>query len=132
MQALKIRLAQSSPIAANVLGLADGSEAHSDAMFNELREWAKALLIVTLLYALLFVCQHVVASTADQFQQASDTLEGWVKGNLGKTAALCCVIFGMFAAAFKKDWMYMLGGIALGVIAGVILGIIDGSFTATI
>lgn len=132
MHSLKTRLAQSSPIAAYGLGLAISSPQHSDAMFDELRQWAKALVLVTLLYAFVFCCQHVVASTADQFSNASDTIEGWVKGNLGKVAALCCVIMGMFAAAFRKDWVYLFGGIALGVVVGIVVGIIDSSFTATL
>lgn len=132
MHSLKTLLSQSSPIAAYGFGLADGSPRHTDAMFEELRQWAKALLFITLFYALVFCCQHVLATTTDQFSAASDQVEGWVKGNLGKIAALCCVIMGMFMAAFRKDWTWLFGGIALGIVVGIVVGIIDGSFTATL
>ena len=103
-----------------------------DERFEQLRQWAKALLFVCLLLGLMFLVSHAIANDGTEFQDASATFEAGVKGNLGKVAALLCVAIGMLVAAVRKDYQWMLGGVALGMIAGIIVGIINSSFTATI
>ncbi|CAI9009891.1 MULTISPECIES: hypothetical protein [Burkholderia] len=103
-----------------------------DAMFDELRQWAKALLFTILIVSIVFTCMHVGASDGTEFQDASQKFENWVKGNAGKLAALVCVMIGMFMAAVRKDWNWLFGGVALGLLVGIIVGIINASFTATI
>ncbi|KMQ81318.1 hypothetical protein BPMI_01951c [Candidatus Burkholderia pumila] len=106
--------------------------ARQDAMFEELHQWAKALLYTMLLFALVFTCLHAVASDGTEFQEATTKFEGWVKGNAGKLAALVCVLIGMFMAAIRKDWNWLFGGVVLGMIVGIVVGIINASFTATL
>lgn len=103
-----------------------------DERFEQLRQWAKALLFVCLLLGLLFFISHVIASDGTEFADASTKFEGWVKGNLGKVSALICVAIGMLVAAVRKDYQWILGGVALGMLVGIIVGIINSSFTATI
>ncbi|ONY55101.1 hypothetical protein A8F30_33900 [Burkholderia cenocepacia] len=101
-------------------------------MFDELRQWAKALLFTILIVSIVFTCMHVGASDGTEFQDASQKFENWVNGNAGKLAALVCVMIGMFMAAVRKDWNWLFGGVALGLLVGIIVGIINASFTATI
>ncbi|AOJ64710.1 conjugal transfer protein TrbC (plasmid) [Burkholderia ubonensis] len=103
-----------------------------DERFEQLRQWAKALLFVCLLIGLLFFISHAIANDGVEFAEASTKFEGWVKGNLGKVAALICVALGALAAAVRKDYQWLLGGVALGMLVGIIVGIINSSFTATI
>ncbi|KVC67659.1 hypothetical protein [Burkholderia ubonensis] len=103
-----------------------------DERFQQLRQWAKALLFVGLLIGLLLFISHTIAADGTEFQDASTKFEGWVKGNLGKVAALICVALGALAAAVRKDYQWLLGGVALGMLVGIIVGIINSSFTATI
>ena len=58
--------------------------------------------------------------------------DGWVKGNLGKLAALIALGVGSVVAAVRKDWSWFFGAVILSMGIGVIVGIVNASFTATI
>jgi conjugal transfer pilus assembly protein TraA len=97
-----------------------------------LREGCKILFTMTLLFVLLMAWQSAFASDGTEFADAVVKWEGWVKGNLGKLAALIAVGVGSVVAAVKKDWSWFFGAVVLSIGIGVIVGIVNASFTATI
>lgn len=104
----------------------------NQAFHHDCRLWLKALIYAGGLFAVLFFCQQVFAADGTEFATATTKVEGWVKGNLGKLAALLCVAIGSIVAAVRKDWTWLGGSIVLAMFVGIILGIINASFTATI
>jgi conjugal transfer pilus assembly protein TraA len=97
------------------------------------KQWLKAVASVLAVGAALFFLSSVVsANDGAEFADAANRFEAWVKGNLGKTAALVALIMGMGYAAFKKDWSGMFGAVILALVVGVIVGIISASFAAVI
>lgn len=104
----------------------------SQAARCDYRLWLKALIYAGSMVAILFFCQQVLAADGTEFATATAKVEGWVKGNLGKLAALLCVAIGAIVAAVRKDWTWLGGSIVLAMFVGIILGIINASFTATI
>lgn len=104
----------------------------STSMKREAALTLKALLWLALIALLFLACQNAYASDGAEFEEATGKLEGWVKGNLGKLAALVCLAIGMFAAAVRKDWTFFFGSIVIALFISIIVGIINASFTATI
>lgn len=98
----------------------------------EMRQWMKALLYVGIFLALCMFCTEAFASEGTEFADAANKAERWIKGNLGKLAALICVAVGAIVAAVKKDWSWFMGGIVLAIGLGIVVGIINASFTAVI
>ena len=94
--------------------------------------WIKAVLLSLVMLALLLWCQQALASDGTEFDAAVTKFSGWVKGNLGKLAALVAVGVGAIVAAVRKDWSWFFGAVVLSVGVGIIVGIINASFTATI
>lgn len=101
-------------------------------MRDEARQWLKALMIVAIIMGLMMIASGAYASDGTEFDAAVTKWEGWVKGNLGKLAALIAIGVGAVVAAVKKDWSWFFGAVVLAMGIGVILGIVDASFTATI
>lgn len=95
-------------------------------------QWIKAFAFCAFIVFCLFVANSVYASDGTEFDEAVKKWDGWVKGNLGKLAALIALAIGTFAAAIKKDWHMFGGAVVLAMGVGIIVGIINQSFTATI
>ena len=94
--------------------------------------WLKALLLAAVCVALLMLSKGALAADGTEFADAVTKWDGWVKGNLGKLAALIALGVGSVVAAVKKDWTWFFGAVVLSMGIGVILGIVNASFTATI
>lgn len=94
--------------------------------------WLKALLLTAVCVALLMLSKGALAADGTEFADAVTKWDGWVKGNLGKLAALIALGVGSVVAAVKKDWTWFFGAVVLSMGIGVILGIVNASFTATI
>jgi type IV secretory pathway VirB2 component (pilin) len=101
-------------------------------MRDEARQWLKALMIVAIIMGLMMIASGAYASDGTEFDAAVTKWEGWVKGNLGKLAALIAIGVGAVVAAVKKDWSWFFGAVVLAMGIGVIVGIVNASFTATI
>lgn len=95
-------------------------------------QWFKALLIVAIVMTLMMMATHTYASDGTEFDAAVTKWDGWVRGNLGKLAALISLGVGSIVAAVKKDWTWLGGAVVLSMGIGVMVGIINASFTATI
>ncbi len=102
------------------------------ARHAHLIDWLKALLWATLIVSLLLMTRQALASDGTEFEAAATKFESWVKGNLGKLAALVAVAVGAVVAAVRKEWTWFLGSIVLSVGISVVVGIVNASFTATI
>lgn len=99
---------------------------------THLPDWLKALLWAALLTGLLLVARDALASDGTEFEAAATKFETWVKGNLGKLAALVAVAVGSVVAAVRKEWTWFLGAVVLSLGISVVVGIVNASFTATI
>ena len=99
---------------------------------RETWQWFKALLFVTLILGLMMLATGAYASDGTEFDAAVTKWDGWVKGNLGKLAALVALGVGSVVAAVKKDWSWFFGAIVLSMGIGVIISIVNASFTAVI
>ncbi len=99
---------------------------------EQFKQWVKVLLITAVLFALMMAAKGAYASDGTEFEEAAAKFEGWIKGNLGKLAALVAVAVGSIVAAVRKDWSWFFGALVLAIGIGVIVGIINASFTATI
>jgi len=95
-------------------------------------QWFKALVLVTLILSLMMLASSAYASDGTEFDAAVTKWDGWVKGNLGKLAALIALGVGAVVAAVKKDWSWFFGAVVLSMGMGVIVGIVNASFTATV
>ncbi len=102
------------------------------ARHARLPDWLKALLWATLFVSLLLLTREALATDGTEFEEAATKFETWIKGNLGKLAALVAVAVGAVVAAVRKEWTWFLGAIVLSVGISVVVGIINASFTATI
>ena len=101
--------------------------------------YGKAIFLSLFAVAIMFLMiSGAEASTAtatgagNEFNATADKFDKWIKGGLGKTAALLALGVGLVVAAVKKDWSWLGGGIAVAIVAGVAGSIIGASFTAVI
>lgn len=99
---------------------------------EEGRQWRKALCMCACLLLLMFAWQSAFATEGAEFSDAVAKWDGWVKGNLGKLAALISIGVGSVMAAVKKDWSWFFGAMVLSIGIGVLVGIVNASFTATL
>ncbi len=99
---------------------------------KEAGQWFKALLFVGLILGLMMLASGAHASDGTEFEAAVTKWDGWVKGNLGKLAALIALGVGSVVAAVKKDWSWFFGAVILAMGIGVMVGIVNASFTAVI
>lgn len=99
---------------------------------KEAGQWLKALMLSGLILVLMMVAFDAYASEGAEFDVAITKWEGWVKGQLGKLAALIAIGVGAVVAAVKKDWSWFFGAVVLSMGVGVIVGIVNASFTAVI
>ena len=99
---------------------------------REAGQWFKALMLVGLILGLMMLASGAYASDGTEFDAAVTKWDGWVKGNLGKLAALIAIGVGSVVAAVKKDWSWFFGAVVLSMGIGVIVGIVNASFTAVI
>lgn len=99
---------------------------------KEAGQWFKALMLAGLILGLMMLASGAYASDGTEFDAAVIKWDGWVKGNLGKLAALIAIGVGSVVAAVKKDWSWFFGAVVLSMGIGVILGIVNASFTAVI
>lgn len=99
---------------------------------SEAAMWLKALFYVGLALVLMLAWSSVFASDGTEFEGAATKFEEWVKGNLGKLAALVALAVGSVVAAVRKDWSWFFGAIVLAIGIGIGVGIVNASFTATI
>lgn len=101
-------------------------------MRQEAGQWLKALMFAGLILGLMMLASSAYASDGTEFDAAVTKWDGWVKGNLGKLAALIAIGVGSIVAAVKKDWSWFFGAVVLSMGIGVIVGIVNASFTAVI
>ncbi|WP_334020503.1 hypothetical protein [Burkholderia orbicola] len=99
---------------------------------SEVRETLNFIAAVILAVTLIMVARYAFGTDGAEFQQGSTTVEGWAKGNPGKTCALAGVLWGSVRAMFVKDYGAFVIPSGIGIAVGVIVGIIDASYTATI
>lgn len=99
---------------------------------KEAGQWLKAVMLAGLILALMMAASGAYASDGTEFEGAVTKWDGWVKGNLGKLAALVAIGVGSVVAAVKKDWSWFFGAIVLSMGVGVLVGIVNASFTAVI
>ena len=91
-----------------------------------------AFSVFALLCWAMFQDAFAAPAAADEFTGSAAKFEGWVKGNLGKTAGFVALSVGAVVAAVKKDWSWFFGAIILAMGIGIMAGIINASFTAQI
>ncbi|WP_338927645.1 TrbC/VirB2 family protein (plasmid) [Mycetohabitans endofungorum] len=96
------------------------------------QRWLRTLIEVGIVMTLMMLVSSVYASEGAEFNEAVTQWERWVKGNLGKLAALIAVGIGTVMAAFKKDWSWFFSAVVISMGVGVLVGIVNNSFTATI
>ncbi|MCG1040519.1 MULTISPECIES: TrbC/VirB2 family protein [Burkholderiaceae] len=96
------------------------------------QRWLKTLIEVGIVMTLMMLVSSVYASDGTEFAAAVTKWEQWVKGNLGKLAALIAIGVGSVMAAVKKDWSWFFGAVVLSMGVGVLVGIVNKSFTAII
>ncbi|MEN9905440.1 MAG: hypothetical protein RLZZ555_2005 [Pseudomonadota bacterium] len=101
-------------------------------MRRESGQWLRVLLVAGLVLGLMTLASGAYASDGTEFDAAVAKWDGWVKGNLGKLAALIALGVGSVVAAVRKDWSWFFGAVVLSMGIGVIVGIVNASFTATI
>lgn len=99
---------------------------------KEAGQWFKALMLAGLILGLMMLASGAYASDGTEFDAAVTKWDGWVKGNLGKLAALIAIGVGSVVAAVKKDWSWFFGAVVLSMGIGVVVGIVNTSFTAVI
>ena len=99
---------------------------------KEAGQWVKALMLAGLILGLMMFARGAYASDGTEFDAAVTKWDGWVRGNLGKLAALIAIGVGSVVAAVKKDWSWFFGAVVLSMGIGVIVGIVNASFTAVI
>ena len=99
---------------------------------KEAGQWFKALMLAGLILGLMMLASGAYASDGTEFDAAVTKWDGWVKGNLGKLAALIAIGVGSVVAAVKKDWSWFFGAVVLSMGIGVIVGIVNASFMAVI
>ncbi|MCW5323682.1 conjugal transfer protein TrbC [Verminephrobacter aporrectodeae subsp. tuberculatae] len=99
---------------------------------KEAGQWFKAFMLAGLILGLMMLASGAYASDGTEFASAVTKWDGWVKGNLGKLAALIAIGVGSVVAAVKKDWSWFFGAVVLSMGIGVLVGIVNASFTAVI
>ena len=82
---------------------------------KEAGQWFKALMLAGLILGLMMLASGAYASDGTEFDAAVTKWDGWVKGNLGKLAALIAIGVGSVVAAVKKDWSWFFGAVVLSV-----------------
>lgn len=107
-------------------------KARQQSTQGSVSQWLKILIYVGLILAIVMLAQHSYASDGTEFEAAANKFEKWVKGNLGKLAALVAVAVGSVVAAVRKDWSWFFGAIVLAIGVGIVVGIVNASFTATV
>ncbi len=100
--------------------------------YARLPDRLKALLWATLFVSLLLVTRQALATDGEEFEDAAARFETWIRGNLGRLAALVAVAVGAVVAAVRKEWTWFLGAVVLSLGISVVVGIVNASFTATI
>ncbi|CAM2163380.1 conjugal transfer pilus assembly protein TraA [Burkholderia cepacia] len=98
----------------------------------EVRETLKFIAAIALALVCMMVARYAFGTDGAEFAQGSTTVEGWAKGNPGKTCALAGVLWGSVRAMFVKDYGAFIIPSGVGIAVGVIVGIIDASYTALI
>lgn len=98
----------------------------------ESHDWLKAGLYAVLILAMMLMWSSAFASDGTEFTAAATKFETWVKGNLGKLAALVAIAVGAVVAAIRKDWSWFGGAMILAMGIGIMVGIVNASFTAVI
>ncbi len=68
---------------------------------KEAGQWFKALMLAGLILGLMMLASGAYASDGTEFDAAVTKWDGWVKGNLGKLAALIAIGVGSVVAAVK-------------------------------
>ncbi|MDN7430822.1 hypothetical protein [Burkholderia sp. AU45388] len=99
---------------------------------SEVRETLNFIAAVMLAVTLMMVARYAFGTDGAEFQQGATTLEGWAKGNPGKSCAIAGLLFGSVRAMFVKDYGAFVVPSGIGILTGVIVSIIDASYTATI
>lgn len=101
------------------------------------KQYGKAILTAILIVAFIAAAVDIAeASTTgagnDEFSDAAEKFEDWIKGNLGKAISFVALMFGAAFAAVKKDGTYFVFAIFVAIGIQIIVGIINSSFTALV
>lgn len=99
---------------------------------NTAQQWFKAIFFAALIVLTWFAVAHSYAGGTDEFSEGATQGENWVRGNLGKIAAILALIVGMFYCALRKDWSWMVNAVFIALSIGIIVGLINNAFSAVI
>lgn len=90
------------------------------------------VLAVLIIGTAFMMIAQAAQSGATEFDSSAGKVEGWVKGNLGKTIVMGGLIFSLAVFAWKRDFQVLFLPLIASVVIGVIIGIINTSFTAVV
>ncbi|ENG7912476.1 hypothetical protein R4575_16940 [Acinetobacter baumannii] len=90
------------------------------------------IFAVLIIGAAFMLMAEAAQTTAKEFDASAGKVEGWVKGNLGKTIVMGGLIFSLAVFAWKRDFQVLFLPLIASVVIGVIIGIINTSFTAVV
>ncbi|ENG7912471.1 hypothetical protein R4575_16915 [Acinetobacter baumannii] len=106
-----------------------------DILMARVQPIARAVFMVVAVLvigsALMMIAQAAQTGAAE-FDASAGKVEGWVKGNLGKTIVMGGLIFSLAVFAWKRDFQVLFLPLIASVVIGVIIGIINTSFTAVV
>lgn len=106
-----------------------------DMMMARIKPVARTVFMVFAILALgtaLMMLAQAAQTDAKEFDDSAKKVEGWIKGNLGKTIILGGLIFALAAFAWTRDFKLLFLPLIAAVVIGVVIGIINSSFTAVI
>lgn len=106
-----------------------------DILMARVKPVARVLFMVLAVFVLgaaLMMLAQAAQTDAKEFDASASKVEGWVKGNLGKTIILGGLIFSLAAFAWTRDFKLLFLPLIAAVVIGVVIGIINSSFTAVI
>lgn len=106
-----------------------------DILMARVKPIARMVFMVLAVFTvgtILMMLAQAAQTGANEFDSSASKVEGWIKGNLGKTIILGGLIFSLAAFAWTRDFKLLFLPLIAAVCIGVVIGIINSSFTAVI
>ena len=106
-----------------------------DILMVRIKPVARTIFMVLAVLAIgtvLMMLAQAAQTNAKEFDASATKVEGWIKGNLGKTITLGGLIFALAAFAWTRDFKVLFLPLIAALVIGVVIGIINASFTAVI
>ena len=106
-----------------------------DILMVRIKPVARTIFMVLAVLAIgtvLMTLAQAAQTNAKEFDASATKVEGWIKGNLGKTITLGGLIFALAAFAWTRDFKVLFLPLIAALVIGVVIGIINASFTAVI